>query len=73
MPSRRVPMTRRRVPYTIRKTYRRPCYRVMNKRSRRVFAKCATLENARSQDRLLRGLLYNPDFKRRLREQYSYI
>lgn len=66
MPRRWKPMTRRKVPYTIRKTYGKNCYRVMNRKTRKVFSKCTTLENALKQDRLLRALLYNPTFQRRV-------
>jgi hypothetical protein len=55
-------MKGRKVPYTIRKTYRKDCYQVSNRKTKRIFAKCSTLNNAIRQDRLLRALLYNPSF-----------
>jgi hypothetical protein len=57
-------MTRRKVPYTIRKTTKKECFKVMNRRSRKVFSRCSTFENAVRQDRLLRAILYNPNFKK---------
>ena len=56
------PMKNRKVPYTIRKTTRKNCFKVMNKKTCKVFSKCSTRENAIRQDKLLRALLYNPNF-----------
>ena len=56
------PMKYRKVPYTLRKTYKKNCFKVMNKKSRKVFSKCTSRENAIKQDKLLRALLYNPHF-----------
>jgi hypothetical protein len=55
-------MKHRKSPYTIRKTYKRNCFKVMNKKTRKVFSKCTSRENAIKQDKLLRALLYNPHF-----------
>ena len=57
------PMKNRKVPYNIRKTYKKNCFRVINKKTKKVFSKCTTRENAIKQDKLLRALLYNPNFK----------
>ncbi len=57
-------MTTRIVPYTIRKAHKKDCFRVMNKKTRRVFAKCTTHNNAIKQDKLLRALMYNKTFRR---------
>lgn len=46
----------------MRKTYRKNCYRIINRKSKRVFAKCATKENAMKQLRLLRALQFNKNF-----------
>ena len=55
------------MPYKTRKVPRKNCYSVYKpatkKSPKRVFAKCATLENAKKQLRLLRALEYNPGFR----------
>jgi hypothetical protein len=53
------------MPYTIRKVPKKNCYKVMNKRTRRVFSKCSTNANAKKQLRLLNAIEYNPNFVRR--------
>ena len=50
------------MPYSIRKVPKKPCYRVYNKKSKKVFAKCSTRENAQKQVRLLRALEFNKKF-----------
>ena len=55
------------MPYTMRKVPRKNCYRVINKRTKRVLSKCSTKENAQKQIRLLRAMLYNKSFKMRNR------
>ena len=50
------------MPYSIRKVPKKPCYRVYNKKSKKVFAKCSTRENAKKQLRLLRALEFNKNF-----------
>ena len=55
-------MKYRKVPYNIRKTYKKNCFRVINKKNRKVFSKCTSRENAIKQDKLLRALLYNKKF-----------
>lgn len=57
------------MPYTIRKVTKKPCYRVKNKRTKRVFAKCTSKRRAKKQLRLLRAIQYNKAFvpNRRLR------
>jgi hypothetical protein len=50
------------MPYSIRKVHKKPCYRVYNKKSKKVFAKCSTRENAQKQVRLLRALEFNKNF-----------
>jgi len=50
------------MPYTIRKVPKKPCYKVMNRKTKRVFAKCATKENAKKQLRLLNAIEYNKNF-----------
>ena len=48
--------------YRIRKVTRKACYRVMNRKTRRIFAKCSTRKNAEKQLRLLRAIKYNKKF-----------
>jgi hypothetical protein len=46
----------------MRKTYRKNCYRITNRKTKKVFARCATKENAIKQLKLLRALQYNKNF-----------
>jgi Leu/Phe-tRNA-protein transferase len=55
------------MPYTMRKVNKKNCYRVSNRKTRKVFAKCATKRDAKKQLRLLRAIQYNPKFKLRPR------
>jgi hypothetical protein len=48
------------MPYTLRKVPNKKCYRVTNKKSRRIMAKCTTKTKANKQLRLLRALEYTP-------------
>jgi len=50
------------MPYYTRKVRGKNCYRVVNKKSKKVFAKCSTLDNAKQQLRLLRALQNNKSF-----------
>ena len=50
------------MPYATRKVNHKDCYKVYNKKSKKVFAKCTTKENANKQLRLLRALQYNKKF-----------
>jgi len=51
------------MPYAIRKMPNKKCYKVFNKNTKKIFAKCASMENAQKQLRLLRGLQNNPKFR----------
>lgn len=51
------------MPYSLRKVPGKKCYRIRNKYSKRVFAKCSTKSNATKQLRLLRALEFNKSFK----------
>ncbi len=51
------------MPYSIRKMPNRKCYKVFNKNTKKVFAKCTTMDKAKKQLRLLRGLKNNPKFR----------
>lgn len=44
------------MPYTLRKMPNKRCYRVSNKDTKRIFAKCTSKNRAKKQLRLLRGL-----------------
>ena len=55
------------MPYATRKVRNKSCYRVYNRRTKRVFSKCTTKPLANRQMRLLRGLEYNPKFREKLR------
>jgi hypothetical protein len=55
------------MPYAIRKVNKQNCYKVYNRKSKKVFAKCATKENAEKQVRLLRGLEYNSTFRKQVK------
>ncbi len=44
------------MPYSMRKMPNKQCYRVYNKKSRRVFAKCTSKKRATRQIRLLRSI-----------------
>lgn len=53
------------MPYTIRKVRGRPCYRVKNRKTKRVLAKCTSKTKAKKQVRLLYAIDHNPDFQLR--------
>jgi len=55
------------MPYSMRKVPNKNCYKVINKRTKRVLSRCATKENAKKQIRLLRAIIYNKSFKPRNR------
>ena len=50
------------MPYTLRKVRNQSCYRIINPKTKRVFAKCSTKRNAAKQLRLLRAIQYNKKF-----------
>lgn len=53
------------MPYLLKKTRGKSCWRVLNKYTKKVFAKCSTKENAEKQIRLLRAIEFNKSFKLR--------
>lgn len=59
------------MPYKIRKVTRKPCYKVSNKKTKKVYAKCSTRENAKKQVRLLNAIKYNSKFIPRNRTMRS--
>lgn len=50
------------MPYAIRKMPNKSCYKVYNKKTKRVFAKCTTKKRAEKQIKLLRAIENNKDF-----------
>ena len=50
------------MPYTIRKVPNKRCYKVLNKRTKKVFAKCTSLKRANKQINLLRAIENNKGF-----------
>jgi hypothetical protein len=51
------------MPYILRKVRGKKCWQVKNKYTKKIFAKCSTEENAKSQLRLLRAIEFNKSFK----------
>ena len=50
------------MPYSLRKVTRRNCYRITNKKTKKIFARCTSKKNALAQLRLLRAMEYNKNF-----------
>ena len=50
------------MPYQTRKVRGKNCFRVYNKKSKKVFAKCSSKRNAIKQLRLLRAIENNKNF-----------
>jgi NADH:ubiquinone oxidoreductase subunit E len=50
------------MPYKTRKVRGKDCYRVYNRKTKRLFAKCSTKENAKKQMNLLRAIQNNKNF-----------
>lgn len=50
------------MPYTIRKVRGKMCYRLINKKTRKVFAKCTSKEKAKKQLTLLNAINNNKNF-----------
>jgi hypothetical protein len=50
------------MPYAIRKVPNKKCFRVTNKKTKRVMAKCTTMKKAKKQLRLLNAIDNNPKF-----------
>ena len=55
------------MPYSVRKVRGKPCFKVYNKKTKRVFSKCASKKNVEKQLRLLRAIEYNKNFTPRNR------
>jgi len=52
------------MPYATRKVRNKICFRVYNKKTKRVFAKCTTKTRAKRQMNLLRAIENNKNFTR---------
>jgi hypothetical protein len=50
------------MPYTIRKIRGKPCYKLYNSKTKKVYSKCASKENIKKQLRLLRAIEYGKNF-----------
>lgn len=50
------------MPYSVRKVPNKKCYRVSNKKTKKVFSKCTSKKNAKKQMRLLRAIENNKNF-----------
>jgi hypothetical protein len=55
------------MPYKIRKVRNKSCYKVYKPKTKKVFAKCSTLENAKKQVRLLRAIENNYTFRKNIK------
>ena len=54
------------MPYLLKKVRgKKNCWSVRNKYTKKVFAKCTTMKNAKNQLRLLRAIEFNKSFKLR--------
>ena len=51
------------MPYSIRKVNKKNCFKVYNKKTKKVHAKCTSREKALKQIRLLNAIKYNKKFK----------
>ncbi len=54
------------MPYKIRKVRNKSCYKVYKPKTKKVFAKCSTLENAKKQVRLLTAIENNAVFRKNI-------
>ena len=50
------------MPYTVRKVRGKPCYKLYNNKTKKVYSKCASKENIKKQLRLLRAIEYGKNF-----------
>ena len=50
------------MPYRVRYNSKKKCYSVLNKQTKRVFSKCTSRKKANKQSRLLRAIMFNPNF-----------
>jgi len=52
------------MPYSIRKVRNKDCFRVRNKKTRRISAFCTTMEKAKKQIRWLHAIEHSPNLKK---------
>ena len=57
------------MPYKIRKVKNQSCYKVYNAKTKKIYAKCSTKENAKKQMRLLQAFKNNPQFRKTMRNK----
>jgi hypothetical protein len=50
------------MPYKMRKIINKPCYKVYNTKTKRIFSKCSSFYNAKRQIKLLSAIRYNKSF-----------
>jgi hypothetical protein len=50
------------MPYSVRKVRGKPCYKLINKKTKKVYSKCSSKENIKKQLRLLRAIEYGKNF-----------
>ena len=50
------------MPYTVRKVRGKSCFKLYNRKTKRVFSKCASKKNITKQLRLLKAIEYNKNF-----------
>ena len=58
------------MPYKIRKVRNKSCYKLYQASTKKVYSKCSTMKNAKSQFRLLTALKYNPKFRKNYTKKY---
>jgi|TARA_Y100000992_G_scaffold131415_1_gene86669 hypothetical protein len=56
------------MPFKMRKVKNKPCFKVFNKKTKKVYAKCSRKSNAIKQLRLLRAIDNNPKFRETLKK-----
>ena len=57
------------MPYKIRKVNNQNCYKVYNAKTKKIYAKCSTLENAKKQMKLLQAYKNNPNFRKTMKNK----
>ena len=59
------------MPYEIRKVNNQNCYKVYNAKTKKIYAKCSTLENAKKQMKLLQAYKNNPNFRKTMKNKHN--
>ena len=55
------------MPYSYRKVRNKNCFKVFNKKTKKVYSKCTTRDKAQKQIRLLQAIENNSDFAKKIR------